>query len=30
MAERLRNARADIRALTPPADEETTQEQIAA
>lgn len=30
MAERLRNARADIRALTPPADEETNQEQIAA
>ena len=30
MAERLRNARADIRALTPPEDEETTQEQIAA
>jgi len=30
MAERLRNARADIRALTPPADEETAQEQIAA
>jgi hypothetical protein len=30
MAEQLKNARADIRALTPPADEETTQEQIAA
>ena len=30
IAERLKNARADIRALTPPADEETTQEQIAA
>jgi hypothetical protein len=30
MAERLKSARADIRALTPPADEETTHEQIAA
>ena len=28
IAERLKNARADIRALTPPQDEETTQEQI--
>jgi hypothetical protein len=30
LAWRLKNARADIRALTPPEDEETTQEQIAA
>jgi hypothetical protein len=30
IAEHLKNVRADIRALTPPADEEYTQEQIAA
>jgi hypothetical protein len=30
MAEHLKNVRADIRALTPPADEEYTREQIAA
>jgi hypothetical protein len=29
-AQRLKEARANIRALTPPADEETIQEQIAA
>ena len=29
-ARRLKEARANIRALTPPADEETNQEQIAA